>query len=549
MKEGGGTDDKDKDINPDEVEVEIDLSSNINEEEPQVHERSSNIGMSHHKLKPQRPDGFQPENDMFQGASAANTASDAKNHDEFGSSSAEFKKHFYFGTTCVNIRRSINLIGAIAALLNVALDIVYAYKVSFQLKLMYILMCVFLAVRLFFALGFGQYYYSKFVRNYRANLGGLAEEKFSDDQVVADERNRSTSRKQAEIKNHGQTLYSSLHLLYYTGFYRILPSSDFKYELAVGYSMELFLTTIPMLFCQLFNNSSTDGKLKGVQSAALLMKLFSLTILIIELFLLIWEVKKNYDMKKLGIGIPKLTEEQRRTRYAKKMSIVAITSMVLFLIVLIAGNFANKSRECGDKQALEQAVCVDCEDENCLDCSGMGSKQCSKCAVGYVLNSQGKCIDCDDKEYVECLECSAKDELALSHECTSCATGHRLTDGKCVLCNADNSCDACTIDECITCTDGTRLQSGQCIPCLDSLHHCKRCGNAEICDVCDSNIAKLDVNGQCKVCILGWKPATDTTEKNCQCDDFVDVLGGNKCSKCYDLIPGCDVCEQVEQPG
>ena len=65
MKEGGGTDDKDKDINPDEVEVEIDLSSNINEEEPQVHERSSNIGMSHHKLKPQRPDGFQPENDMF----------------------------------------------------------------------------------------------------------------------------------------------------------------------------------------------------------------------------------------------------------------------------------------------------------------------------------------------------------------------------------------------------------------------------------------------------------------------------------------------------
>ena len=171
----------------------------------------------------------------------------------------------YFRPACVNTRRMINVIGAFAALLNAALDIVYAYKISFQLKIMYILMCVFLVVRIVFTLGFGQYYYSKYVRNYRVNLRGLAEDKCADDaEPQADERNRSSSRKQSEIKNHGQTLYSSLHLLYYTGFYRILPSSDFKYELAVGYSMELFLTTIPMLFCQLFNNSSTEGKLKGV---------------------------------------------------------------------------------------------------------------------------------------------------------------------------------------------------------------------------------------------------------------------------------------------
>ena len=72
-----------------------------------------------------------PDNDMFSGAAAANSASDEKPVNEFGAS-AEFKKHFYFGATCVNIRRFINLIGAIAALLNVALDIVYAYRVSFQ---------------------------------------------------------------------------------------------------------------------------------------------------------------------------------------------------------------------------------------------------------------------------------------------------------------------------------------------------------------------------------------------------------------------------------
>ena len=73
----------------------------------------------------------------------------------------------YFRPTCVNIRKVINVFGAFAALLNAALDIVYAYKISFQLKLMYILMCVFLVVRIVFTLGIGQYYYSRYVRNYR----------------------------------------------------------------------------------------------------------------------------------------------------------------------------------------------------------------------------------------------------------------------------------------------------------------------------------------------------------------------------------------------
>lgn len=181
------------------------------------------------------------------------------------------------------------------------------------------------------------------MRNYRSSLGGLAEQKVVEETDTADEKNKSSSRKQLEVRSNGQTLYSSIHLLYYTGFYRILPSSDFKYELAVGYAMELFLTTIPMLFCQLFNNSSSEA-LIAVQSIALLMKLFSLTILIIELMMLLWEVKKNYDMKKLGMGIKPLTEEERRNKYAKKMSYVAFASMVVFIIVLLIGSVSNKSR-------------------------------------------------------------------------------------------------------------------------------------------------------------------------------------------------------------
>lgn len=174
MKESGGT--GEKDINPDEVEIELDKSDE-KYEEPQVYgTRASAVGATtNSKMKPQsQDDGLSPENDMFSGAAAANSASDDKPVNEFGAS-AEFKKHFYFRSTCVNIRRFINLIGAIAALLNVALDIVYAYRVSFQQKLLYILVCVFLAIRIVFTLGFGQYYYSKYVRYYRVNLGGLAE--------------------------------------------------------------------------------------------------------------------------------------------------------------------------------------------------------------------------------------------------------------------------------------------------------------------------------------------------------------------------------------
>ena len=63
------------------------------------------------------------------------------------------------------------------------------------------------------------------------------------------------SKKYAEGKDLGQNLYLSLHLLLYTGFFRLLPSRDFPYELGVGFALELLLSVIPMLFCQITNNA------------------------------------------------------------------------------------------------------------------------------------------------------------------------------------------------------------------------------------------------------------------------------------------------------
>ena len=84
--------------------------------------------------------------------------------------------------------------------------------------------------------------------------------------------------------------------------------------MAVGYAIEVFISLIPMLFCQIFNNSATvAGSLTPIQSITLLMKLFSFFLLVLELVLMVIEVKKANEMWKLGIGMKKLTEEERRT--------------------------------------------------------------------------------------------------------------------------------------------------------------------------------------------------------------------------------------------
>jgi len=63
----------------------------------------------------------------------------------------------------------------------------------------------------------------------------------------------------------GKHFYSAFHLLLYTGFYRLLPTRDFRDELVVGYALELFLSMIPMLFCIIFNNSEAISRHGSIQ--------------------------------------------------------------------------------------------------------------------------------------------------------------------------------------------------------------------------------------------------------------------------------------------
>ena len=173
----------------------------------------------------------------------------------------------------------------------------------------------------------------------------------------------------------------------------------------MGYTIEIFVSLIPMLFCQIFNNFDTEGEVSFIQKSALWMKLGSIILLILELTLMIIEVKKAKEMKELNIGLPEMSEEDRRSKYGKFMAYVSFIIMGLFMVILVIGIAAQKEgRICVERQALESAVCVDCVEAACMDCEG-DSKVCKQCEVGFILNADGKCVDCDDQEYVACQEC------------------------------------------------------------------------------------------------------------------------------------------------
>ena len=116
------------------------------------------------------------------------------------------------------------------------------------------------------------------------------------------------------------------------------------------------------------------------------------------------------------------------------MSFVAVFSMVVFLIFLVVGAFVSPGRQCEQRQALESAVCIDCLDKKCDDCSS-GSSTCSQCESGYVLNKNSRCEDCDLELYKKCLSCDIADD-GQTKICKKCNEGYRLEDGKCIECTS-----------------------------------------------------------------------------------------------------------------
>jgi len=155
---------------------------------------------------------------------------DAEGDDEDGGTS-HFDQRSCFSSTCEASVRVFKMGVACLALLNCVLDILYAYKTTYVMQTIFLITCVLLGVRVLTVFAVGQYYYTVFVRNYKPDLSETVERKVvDDDQADFDERGKSkSSRSEAVVIEQGQRLYASMHILLYTGFYRILPARDFNY--------------------------------------------------------------------------------------------------------------------------------------------------------------------------------------------------------------------------------------------------------------------------------------------------------------------------------
>lgn len=119
--------------------------------------------------------------------------------------------------------------------------------------------------------------------------------------------------------------------------------------------------------------------------------------------------------------------------------------------------------------------------------------------------------------------------------------------------SGDLFCAQCDAEAatCSSCSEGSRLtERGECVRCREAMSHCQTCatGADNQCEKCYKNVAELDDKGHCTNCVAPWVPETVDGATKCQCPHHINVKGGMKCQKCGDLIPGCRVCEQTDDP-
>lgn len=131
-----------------------------------------------------------------------------------------------------------------------------------------------------------------------------------------------------------------------------------------------------MFVCQMLNNSETE-ELTPLQSIALLVKFLVMVLIVLESFILCFQIRHNKTMKKLGQArYRKAKETSRRRTWGNKSAVVALAALALFIVAIVVGVFVGPDRACKGGTVLETAVCVPCEQPGCVDCQTSGSKKC-----------------------------------------------------------------------------------------------------------------------------------------------------------------------------
>ena len=472
-----------------------------------------------------------------------------------------FEMDCYLSPVCTLIRRFFNWSGAILALISASLDILYMGKVPFVSKGIYAGFVLFWVMRLVITVLLGAYYICAYAANYRPSMAaGVNADQ--EEEADRDEDGKGNSRSEDEMRRKGHFLYGSMFFLFYGGFYRVLPSTAFAWELGFGYAVELFVGLIPSLFFMVSTNAASDVALIGTQSAAIIVKVLSLLMTMGELGLMAVEIYKIKQLQEddgiiSGSGFAKPTEEERRERHcASAFAYAAFTTFVVVLVVAV-GMQAIDPRSCDAldfASNLEMGTCQSCLIDGCVDCSG-GSKKCNQCEIGMTVIDGYKCADCDDDPaLVKCVRCNHNGRRPT---CLECADGYRNVYGQCIGCS--ENCRECTSDgnRCVDCAAGFYLDSSDtCRACSDTLHHCLECSGPSTCSACDLQIASRGADGRCTNCNTPWQL---TANDKCECLDtvnaqgttvqhYTDVLSGNVCKTCGELIDQCEVCDRVTYP-
>ena len=210
---------------------------------------------------------------------------------------------------------------------------------------------------------------------------------------------------------------------------------------------------------------------------------------------------------------------------------------------------STKCDSCGDgeKSVKGSATCSDCdageagigEKGACFSCpegfyrtSGMATKACSDCPIGFSQNDPGQvsCIPCSPGEFndvagaVRCKECLNTTYFGgkgRNTTCMDCPTGWSSEDGsaKCQACGAGTfgvGCQHCPLGFARTGTDSDTTQCKQC-----KLGETTSIKGATTCEICDTG--KFGSNkGNCSTCPTGY---------------FQDTKGQDRCSDSC-LTPG-----------
>lgn len=265
------------------------------------------------------------------------------------------------GPVCTLIRRFLNWAGACLALMSCILDILYLGKVQFHDKGLYIGIALVWVARLIITVLLAMKYYYEKVINYRPRMTDTVYRP-DDEQEERDEKGADTSNEaEQEVRKQGYYLYGSMWALLWGGFYRVLPSESFAWELGTGYAVELFIGLFPTLFMMIQTNVASEKELIGTQSAAILVKLFSLIVFTFELTTMIAEIWHYRRIRKSEIGgVQKITEEERRAKNWRVAFATGAASFAIILLTVIIGMAAIPARECEAGTALELATCQAC---------------------------------------------------------------------------------------------------------------------------------------------------------------------------------------------